>query len=132
MNTKNIDFGYLIEQLYLPIGETYAQVIDRYEDLPMCLMECIDNGNHSEHIRVDFNETNSSVFYFFNKDRMLDVSSLCLQEPSNVELFVVFLLRYADSHDYIKNYWVIKDRFFLTVEQEDYCTHFICRKFVNC
>lgn len=132
MNTKNIDFGYLIEQMYMPVGETYAQVLERYEDHPMCLMECIDNGKRSEQIRIDFEKQNASATCFFDKDKVLNLTSLCLHEASDVDLFVVFLLRYADHYDYIKNYWVIKKHFLLTTEQEDYCTHFICRKFVNC
>lgn len=131
MNTKNIDFGYLIEQMYMPVGETHTQVIEKYENLPMCLMECIDNGSHSEYIEVDFEKQNASVTYFFDTDKVLESTFLCLHESSDIDLFVVFLLRYADYYDYLKNHWIIKRHFLLTVEQEDSCTHFVCRKFVN-
>nr|WP_297167053.1 hypothetical protein [uncultured Dysgonomonas sp.] len=128
MNTRNIDFGYLIEQMYIAVGETHSQVLERYEDHPLCLMEYKDNGDHGEHIRVDFDEQKGSVTYFFDKDKVLELTSLCLYQPSDIELFIVFLLRYADYYDYIRNHWVINNFFYLKAVQEDYCTHFICCK----
>lgn len=128
-DANNIDFAYLIEQMYMPIGKTHSQMIEEYKELPICLMECVDNGEHSEHIRVDFDKQGISITYIFNENKEVTLTSLCLPEPSDADLFITFLLRFADRYNYMKNYWVIKNRFFLTVEKEDYCTDFICRKF---
>jgi len=131
MINKNIDFGYLIEQMYMPLSKTHSEMIEQYKDLPMCLIECVDDGERSEQIRIDFEKENSCVYYFFNKDSIPELACLCFDEPSDTELFVVFLLRYADYYDYVKNHWVIKECFFVRVEQEENSIHFICRRFVN-
>ena len=128
MNTRNIDFGYLIEQMCVAFGETHAQVLERYKDYPMCLMEYKDNNDHGEHIRVEFDKQKGSVTYFFDDNKMLELTSLCLHQPSDIELLILFLVRYTDYYDYLKNHWVIDRCFYLTVKQEDYCTHFICQK----
>jgi len=131
MNTKNIDFNYLTEQAYIAIGESHIQVRERYKDFPMCLMECIADGNHTEHIEISFDKKNGSVTYYFDENRILKYTSICLYELSDADLFIVFLQKFADSYNFIKKHWVINTLFYMTVHEMERCTHFYCYKFAD-
>jgi len=131
MNTKNNNFSFLIKQACTPINESYTEVRERYKDFPLCLMELIADGIHKEHIEVSFDKQNGSVTYFFDKNRRVECSSICLYELSDSDLFIGFLQRFADSYDYIRKHWIINTLFYVTVDKVENCTHFHCYKFVD-
>lgn len=107
MNTKNIKFSYLIEQAYAPFGESHIQVKERYKDMPMCLLEHIENDIHKEHIEISFDEQNGSITYHFDKSKVFQYASICLYDSSDMDLFICFLNNFADSYNYIKKHWLI-------------------------
>lgn len=131
--SEYIDFSWLIKQMQSQFGKTYVEVLDRYGANPICLIECIDFDNYIECIRVDFcHEQGTSITYFFNENRELTLTSLCVPEISHVDLVVTLLHQLADYYDNLKNQWVIQKHFLVIVDQDDCCTHFLCCKLVNC
>jgi len=128
MDTKKLKFNYLIEQAYAPFGESHAQVKERYNDMPMCLLEYIEKDIHNELIEISFDEQNGSVTYHFDKNRMLEFASIYLYDSSDIDLFISFLEKFADGYNYIKKYWVINKCFYMTVHQTEYGTYFYCYK----
>ncbi|MDU1906259.1 MAG: hypothetical protein E6772_15935 [Dysgonomonas sp.] len=129
MNTKNNDFSYLIEQACTAISESHIEVRERYKDFPLCLMELIADGIHREQIEVSFDKQNGSVTYFFDKNRIVECSSICLYELSDTDLFIVYLEQFADSYNYIKKHWIINQQYYMTANEMERCVHFYCYKF---
>ena len=131
MDTGKLDFSYLIIQAFTRFDESYSKIKERYKGFPMCLMECIDKGERTEHIRVNFDKGGAQITYSFDTNRIPLYTCICFYEPSSVDLFLSYVKSLAESYDYLKKCWFITKNFYMVVDETESGIDFYCYRTVK-
>lgn len=129
MNQKYEDFKYLVEQACSPLSLSHQSVKENFKYFPVCYMQDRKDGMHSDSVEVSFDRIGASITCSIDEKDICTLSSIYFYDEKDGDLFVNYLVKTADCYDYMKNHWVIKNRFFLTVEKQEHSIDFICRKF---
>lgn len=128
MVTQNIDFGYLLIQAFMYFEESYSKIRKRYKCFPVRLMECIDNGERWEHIRINFEEQGACVTFSFDRNRMPMYTCISFYKASSEDLFLSYVKRLTENYNDPAKRWFITDSFYISAEESCTGTGFYCFK----
>lgn len=125
MDARYIDFNYLITQVFLNFGTSYADIRERYKGFPVCLMEYINKDERSEHIKVKFDKGGAWITYVFDREWMLLSTYISFWKDSYLGSYIE---KHAKSCSGENKRWLIADSFYLVMDESSTGTDFHCFK----
>ncbi len=125
MNQKNNNFRHLVEHACSTLSLAYLAVKEKYKDYPLCLIQYMEKGSSLDYMEVSFDNQNASLTFIMNKEYICVSASIHFYDAKDETLFIIFLRVFAKYYTYRKKCWVLKDGFYVKInEYEDSGTHF--------
>lgn len=104
-NQENI-FEFLIKEACDTLGLTNQELKSKYKDLPICLMEYIENEIHEPIIEVRFDDRQATLSISFNKEDICDASFLFFDNMNDEDLFLEYVNERVD-YDFKRSRWIM-------------------------
>lgn len=125
MNQKNNNFTYLVGHACSTLCLSHTTVKEKYKDYPQCLIQYTEKGNSLNYREVSFDDQNASLTFIMNKEDTCVSASIHFYDTNDETLFIIFLRVFAKYYTYRKKCWILKDGFYVKLnEYEDSGTHF--------
>lgn len=132
MNQKNNNFRHLVEHACSTLTLSHLTVKEKYKDCPRCLIHYTENGNLLDYVEVGFDNQNASMTFIMDKEDNCVSASIHFHDTKDETLFIMFLRVLSKYYDYRKKRWMLKDAFYVKIDEyEDTGTHFFFRKMIK-
>lgn len=117
MNQKNKNFRYLVEQACSAISLPYLAVKEKYKGYPVCIIRYEEKGDHLDYIEVSFDTQDASLTFIMNKEYICVSASICFYDSRDETLFIISLRAFSKYYSYRKKCWVLKDGFYVKINE---------------
>lgn len=124
MNSKNIDFRYLLDKACAAFGETQGQVMFRFHDFPICLVHYLDKKECVDCIEISFDRENALVTYYFDRGEVNKSALITFFHALDPDLFISYLTESGYEYCYRKKYWLVDGKYCIKLDENKFGTQF--------
>ena len=125
MNQKNNNFTHLVGHACSTLSLSHTAVKEKYKDYPLCLIQYTEKGNRLDYVEISLDNQNASLTFIMDKEDICISASIHFYDTKDETFFIIFLRVFAKYYTYRKKCWILKDGFYVKLnEYEDSGTHF--------
>lgn len=122
MNTKTIDFGYLILLGFIHLWESHKEIKESFKNFPL-----IEYPNKNlQCIKINFDKEGAYIIYYLNNENLPTFASIGFNDPSSENLFISYIQNITEQYDNQIKRWTIGRRFQITMEESRSTVNFCC------
>lgn len=127
MNQREEDFRCLVEHACSTLSLPHQVVKEKFIDSPICRMQCRKDSDFGDSVIVFFDRIKATIIISIYEGISLQ-AAICFYNTKDEDLFIGYLGRSANHYDHRRKLWLVKDYYFLELDEYENGLHFNCYK----